>query len=248
MRFKKEFSISLIEFEAWWQAIGVQELRKTIEQRVIVFEYPKMHLVSPISQSIRRMGSGDNFTNDISEQLHIGNEKEVYRSSNKVNYIRQILKHNDRSTGLDYMEETLSYLALQGWYNIDSAKVFNLLSAADKWEITHRAHLLRLQQCQHEQFFRPVSPQVHHLRETHVRGMCRSIKLASLRDTSEDFGFPNFGQLFRAQIEEDWGPKVSGLVLGSDQNVLLDNVFIKLQNGLSYYHRPFHCPTSVERL
>ena len=30
MRFRKEFSIRLVEFEAWWQAIGVQELRKTI--------------------------------------------------------------------------------------------------------------------------------------------------------------------------------------------------------------------------
>jgi len=53
MRFKKEFSIHLIEFEAWWQPIGVQELLKTIEQRVIHFGYPKMYLVSQISGSIR---------------------------------------------------------------------------------------------------------------------------------------------------------------------------------------------------
>jgi hypothetical protein len=43
-----------------------------------------------------------------------------------------MLKKKDWCTGFDYMEETLSYLALQGWYEIDSAKVFNLLSAADK--------------------------------------------------------------------------------------------------------------------
>jgi hypothetical protein len=78
--------------------------------------------------------------------------------------------------------------------------------------------------------------------------VCRSIKLTSLRDTSEDFGILNFGQLFLAQIEEDRGHKVSGLVLGYDQNVLLDSIFIKLQNGLLYYHQPFHCSTSVERL
>jgi len=30
MQFTKEFSIHLVEFEAWWLAIGVQELRKTI--------------------------------------------------------------------------------------------------------------------------------------------------------------------------------------------------------------------------
>jgi hypothetical protein len=71
------------------------------------------------------MGSGDNFTTDISERLHIGNVKEAYQSTNKVSDIRQMLKHNDRSTGLDYTEETLSYLDLQGWYDIDSGKVFN---------------------------------------------------------------------------------------------------------------------------
>jgi len=79
------------------------------------------------------MGSGDNFTTDISERLHISNVKKAYRSTNKVNYMQQMLKHNDRCTGLHYMEETLLYLALQGWYDSDSAKVFNLLSAADKW-------------------------------------------------------------------------------------------------------------------
>jgi len=86
-RFKMEFSICLIKFEAWWETIGIQALRKSIEQRVIHFGYAKMHLVSHISESIRRMGSGDNFTTDISELLHIANVKEAYRSTNKVNYI-----------------------------------------------------------------------------------------------------------------------------------------------------------------
>ena len=107
-----------------------------------------MYLVSNISESIRGMGSGDNFTTDISERLHIATVKKAYRSSNNVNYIRQMLKHNDRCTGLDFMEETLSYLALEGWYDIDSAKVFNLLSATDKLRNTCRAHLLRLQTIQ----------------------------------------------------------------------------------------------------
>ena len=122
---KKEFSIRLIELQAWWETIGIQALRKTIEQRVIYFEYPMMHLVSHISESIGRLGSGENFTTDITEWLHIANVKEAYRFSNKVNYFRQMLMHNDWCTGLDFMEETLSYLALQGWYDIDSAKVFN---------------------------------------------------------------------------------------------------------------------------
>jgi len=77
-RFKHGLSICLIESEAWGQAIGVQEFRKTIKQRVIHFGYPKMHFVSYISESIRRKSSGDNFTTDMSEQLLIGNVKEAY--------------------------------------------------------------------------------------------------------------------------------------------------------------------------
>jgi hypothetical protein len=56
--------------------------------------------------------------------------------------------------------------------------------------------------------------------------MCRRIKYTALRDVSEDFGIPKFDQLFRKHIEEDWGHEVSGLVLGYDQNVLLDSIFI----------------------
>jgi len=41
---------------------------------------------------------------------------------------------------------------------------------------------------------------------------------------------------------------VCGLVLRYDQNVLLDGIFIKLQNGLSYYHQLFHCSISVGHL
>jgi len=145
-----------------------------------------------------------------------------------------MLKHNDQCTGFDYMEETLSFLALQGWYDIDSAKVFNLLSAANKQRNFHTAHLLCLHHCHKEPFFHPVSQQVHHWRETHVRGVCRSIKLTSLRDASVHFGIPNFGQLFRIHIEVDWGHEVSGLVLRYDHNVLIDSIFIKLQNGLLY--------------
>jgi hypothetical protein len=35
---------------------------------------------------------------------------------------------------------------------------------------------------------------------------------------------------------------------GYDQNALLDSMFIRFQNGLLYYHQPFHNPTSVECL
>jgi len=122
----------------------------------------------------------------------------------------------------------VSYLALQGWYDINSAKVFNLLSATDKLQSTHRAHLLRLQTIDDVRIICPVPQQVYHLREIHIHRVCRSIKLTSLRDEAEDFGIPNFGQPFCAQIDEDWGHEVSGLMLRYDQNVLLDSVFITL--------------------
>jgi len=143
--FKKEFSIHLIEFEAWCESIGIQALQETVEQCVIHFGYRKIHHVSPISGSIWQMGSVVNFTTQIWERLHITNVKEADRSSNRVNCIRLILKHNDKCTALDYMEETLSYLALQGWYNIDCANVFNLLSTTEKRLSTRRAHFVRLQ-------------------------------------------------------------------------------------------------------
>jgi hypothetical protein len=113
-----EFSIGLIKFEAWQETISIQVLQKTIEQCVIHFSSPKMHCVSRISESIRRMGSSSNFTIHISKRQHITNVKKVHRSKNKVNYIRQILKHNDRCTSLNYMEETISNLALEGGYHI----------------------------------------------------------------------------------------------------------------------------------
>jgi hypothetical protein len=92
-----------------------------------------MHIVNHIEESIWRMGSGDTFTTDIVEQRHLSIVKEADQSTNKLNYIQLMLMHNDRSTGLDYMENQLSYLALQRWNDIDSENVFNLLSSVNKW-------------------------------------------------------------------------------------------------------------------
>jgi len=51
--FTKESSIHMVQSEAWVQKIGVQELRKRIQQHEIHFRYPKMYLVSHISESMR---------------------------------------------------------------------------------------------------------------------------------------------------------------------------------------------------
>jgi len=71
-------SFRLIKLEVWWKAIGVQELRRTIKEHLIHFGYLKMNLVSNISESIGQMGTSNSFTTDISEWLHIGNDKEAY--------------------------------------------------------------------------------------------------------------------------------------------------------------------------
>jgi hypothetical protein len=120
----------MAEFETSWKQHSILELQKVPEHQKVHFGYPKMHLVIHISESIRRMGSGDNFTTDIPELLYISNVKDGYRSSKKVNYTQQILKFNYRCSGLDYMEKILHYLALQGRYDIDSAKVRNYLRVA----------------------------------------------------------------------------------------------------------------------
>jgi hypothetical protein len=73
--------------------------------------------------------------------------KEEFQSTNKVKYIQQMLKHNDQCTGIYNMEEELSYLTLQGWYDVDSANVINLLSAADKSQNTRHAQHLRPHHC-----------------------------------------------------------------------------------------------------
>jgi hypothetical protein len=87
----------------------------------------------------------------------------------KVNYIQQMLTHNEQYTSTNNIEETLSHLALQGWYDIDSTIIVNQLSATFKLGNTHTAHPFRIQHCQEEQFFRAIAQQVHRLRETQVR-------------------------------------------------------------------------------
>jgi len=53
MQFKKEFSLWLIKFESWRQAIHIQKLPKTIIQCIIHFSYPGMHLVNTCQGQFR---------------------------------------------------------------------------------------------------------------------------------------------------------------------------------------------------
>ena len=96
------------------------------------FQFPKMHLLSHISESICRMGSPDNFSTDVWELLHVEIVKEAYRSTNSVNVKEQILWYNDRYRGLAYMIQTLEYLALRGSFDSDTARTLKLSSREER--------------------------------------------------------------------------------------------------------------------
>ena len=127
------------QYDQDWEVRKGPALRKRLESECFHFGKPKMHLLSHYREFIIRMGAFDNFSTDISELLHISNVKDAYRASNRVNFMRQVLAHNDRHTALDYMHQTLRWLALQGWHDKDSAAILNLIRAAEKRRYTRRA-------------------------------------------------------------------------------------------------------------
>src|SRR5205807_2741770 len=103
-----------------WSMPRIKAEKKKLESAIYHFQFPKMHMLSHVSSSIRRMGSPDNFSTDISELLHIENVKEAYRASNRVQYVEQMLWYNDRHTGIAYMVQVLEHLALSGMYDHDT--------------------------------------------------------------------------------------------------------------------------------
>jgi hypothetical protein len=64
------------------------------------------------------------------------NIKEAYRASNRVDYIKQMLWHNDRTTSLDYMKHTLMYLASKGYYDKDTARVLGMQNKQGPYHAT----------------------------------------------------------------------------------------------------------------
>jgi hypothetical protein len=61
------------------------------------------------------------------------------------------------------MEETQSYLALQGWSDMDSAKDLNLKTVTEEGQNTRQAILLCLRLGMIEPFFHLVLKQVHYV-------------------------------------------------------------------------------------
>jgi len=185
-----------------------------------------MYQVTNILESIRWMGSGDSFPPDIAELFHDANVRGEYSSIDKVAYNRKILKHNHQCTCPDHLEETLSYSALLVWYNIDSTRVLVPLFATNQRRSTCCTNSIHFQTMPENPCFHLISQQLYRLTETHVCWVCNRHILSPLRDVSEDIGISNFGQQFRADIDEYWGHQLCGLMLRYNQQVLIHNIFI----------------------
>ena len=65
--------------ELRWTEARIDKEYEKLRTEIYNFQFPKMHLLSHITESIRQMGSPDNFSTDVSELLHIEMVKEAYR-------------------------------------------------------------------------------------------------------------------------------------------------------------------------
>ncbi|KAG0125070.1 hypothetical protein HOY82DRAFT_493442, partial [Tuber indicum] len=128
-----------------------------LETAIYHFRFPKMDMLSHTSNSIRRMGSPDNFSTNISDLLHIENVKEVYRASSRVQYEEQMLWYNDRHTWIAYMVQTLQYLALSGMYDHDTARALGIHTRKEKLLSTRHMRLQERGARVYQQAFRTTS-------------------------------------------------------------------------------------------
>ena len=67
---KKWAEIEAKGSEEGWSRRRVEAEKKKLETVIHHFLFPKLHMLSHVSNSICRMGSPDNFSTDVSELLH----------------------------------------------------------------------------------------------------------------------------------------------------------------------------------
>jgi hypothetical protein len=77
--------------ELGWTEARINREYENLRTEIYNFQFPYMHLLSHITESIRQMGSTDNFSTDVSELLHIEIVKEAYRLTNLVSFQDQML-------------------------------------------------------------------------------------------------------------------------------------------------------------
>ena len=251
----------------WAQPRIYREYEK-LRVEVYHFQFPKIHLLSHISESIRRMGSPDNFSTDVLELLHVEMVKEAYCSTNRVNFKEQILWYNDRHMGLAYMIQTLEYLGLRGSFDSDTAWTLGIRSREERLKFTRCA--IRRQAAAGDASsqliletnlmsrsvprYSPIAvpeasarPGISELqKQTELAGTVRDMKPLSLKEAAVWFGLSDFPAIFRQQIIAIWGTHVGERILGPNET-FGDTVRIEVYNSLANFYQPFQQPLEVQK-
>ena len=69
---------------------------------------------------------------DISKGLHM-DFKDAYYTSNRVNYLHQVVQYMDAELGMSYMRLILIYVASRGYYKPETARILDMLPPSIKW-------------------------------------------------------------------------------------------------------------------
>jgi len=224
-------------------------------------------MLGHVSNSIRQMGSPDNFSADILELLHIENVKEAYRASNRVQYEKQMLWYNDRYTRIAYMVQTSEYIALSGIYDHDTASALGMQTRNERLLSTSvarhrergpeiRQHAFRASSRPSQNLAPPISLQIQVperkqqvdqlIQRTRLAGRARGIEQFSLSETADQFSIPDLPVLFHDYFEELWGQRVAERVLGR-RETYAESTIIEIYNSVANYFQPFQLPLEIER-
>jgi len=253
--------------EEGWSRARIKAEKEKLETAIYLFQFPKMHMLGHVSNSIRQMGSPDKFSTDISELLHIENVKEAYRTSNRVQYEEQMLWYNDRHTGIAYMVQTLEHLALSGIYDHDTARDLGMQTRNEILLSTrvasHRERGPEMRQHAFRASSRPTQnlapainlkiqvPErkqrvVQLIQWSRLAERARGIKQLPLSEAADRFSIPDLPVLFRDYVEELCGQRVAERVLGR-RETYAESTMIEIYNSVANYLQPFQRPLVIER-
>jgi len=255
--------------ELRWTEARIDKEYEKLRTEIYNFQFPKMHLLSHITESIRQMGSPDNFSTDVSELLHIEMVKEAYRSTNRVSFEEQMLWYNDRYTGLAYMVQTLEYLALRGSFDWETARTLKMSSRAERIRSTRYARQVQVAVGDAGPHLRremglgwpepgytstPISvPEARDkpgmsqlLKRTTLAGKVSNMKPLSLGEAATRFGINDLPIIFRHRIADMWGAHLAERILGPAETYA-DNILIEVYNSVANFYQPFQRPLQVEK-
>ena len=250
-----------------WSEARVNREHEKLRVEIYHFQFPKMHLLSHLTESICQMGSPNNFSTDVSELLHVEMVNEAYRSTNRVNFEEQILWYNDRYTGLAYMIQTLEYLAFRGSLDSDTARTLRMSSQEERHRSTRHARRRQAAACsqlsgvtgeapkpQSVPFYTPLAvpeararPGINELlRQTVLARREKSRKPLSLGEAATRFDINDFPAIFRQQIVAIWGSHLTKRVLGPGKT-FVSKVRIEIYNSVLNFYQPFQRPLEVQK-